>query len=318
MTTHKLLGAALSAALICMVNTSAANDVADMIIPTAPDGGTDSLFRALARYAEPYLDATLVVRNVGGAGGTIGVGQMTREKSGGLKMSGVWMSPITVAPHTINTTYSLDDYIPVIQIDAAPYVLCVRADFPADNGKALLDELKSKPDQYTFGTDGPAGPGQLAAERVFQAFGVKARDIPYRGAGEIMPALLGSVVDIYVGSIPLATSLVETGDIKCLLATGADPVKSLPKATTLTELGIPEQETLLWHGIVMPVGTSDADVERVADAFEKAANTPEMAKFFETSGVEKRILRRKAFTEHIRTEYASFAELIKKLGLKKQ
>ncbi|MCD0501610.1 tripartite tricarboxylate transporter substrate binding protein [Bordetella petrii] len=315
---HKLLGAALFAALTGLANVSAASDVVKMIIPTAPGGGTDSLFRAIARYAEPYLDATLVVQNAGGAGGAIGVGQLARAKPDGLTMAGVWMGPITVAPHSIDTTYGLDDYIPVIQLDAAPYVLCVRSDFPANNGKELLDQLKAKPGHYTFGTDGVAGPGQLAAERVFQAFGVKARDIPYRGAGETMPALLGKVVDIYVGSVPPAAGLDKKGDIKCLLATGADPVKALPRATTLTELGIPEKETLLWHGIVVPAGTPDAAVERIADAFEKAADSPEMAKFFETAGVEKKILRRKEFTQHIRKEYAELGDLVKTLGLKKQ
>src|SRR5690606_34464908 len=210
--------------LIAWAGAAAGKDVARLIIPTAPGGGTDTLFRAIAKYAEPHLDATLVVQNAGGAGGAIGVSQLTRSKPDGLTMAGVWMGPITVAPHTIDTTYGLDDYIPVIQLDSAPYVLGVRPDFPANNGKELLDALKSKPDAYTFGTDGVAGPGQLAAERVFQSFGIKARDIPYRGAGETMPALLGGVVDIYVGSVPPAVTMEKAGTAKCLLATSAKPV----------------------------------------------------------------------------------------------
>lgn len=315
MNKYKLLGAAV---LMALAHTVAAKDVARLIVPTSPGGGTDSLFRAAAQYAEPYLDATLVVQNVGGAGGTIGVAQLARAKPDGLTMAGVWMGPITVAPHTIDTSYSLDDYIPVIQLDAAPYVLCVQPDFPANNGKQLLEELKSKPGHYTFGTDGVAGPAQLATARIFQSFDIKARDIPYRGAGETMPALLGGVIDIYVGSIPPAAAMEKKGDIKCLLATGAKPVKALPRATNLTELGIPEKETLLWHGIIVPAGTPDAAVQRIQDAFEKAANTPQMAKFFETAGVEKHILRRKEFTEHIRKEYAELGDLVKKLGLKPQ
>ncbi|WP_176463894.1 Bug family tripartite tricarboxylate transporter substrate binding protein [Bordetella genomosp. 11] len=315
---HKLLVAALFSMILGAGNVALAGDTVKMIIPTAPGGGTDSLFRAAVRYAEPYLDATIVVQNVGGAGGAIGVGQLVRSKPDGLTMAGVWMGPITVAPHSIPTTYGLDDYIPVIQLDAAPYVLCVRKDFPANNGKEMLDQLKAQPGHYTFGTDGVAGPGQLAAERVFQAFGVKARDIPYRGAGESMTALMGKVVDIYVGSVPPAVAMEKAGEVKCLLATSADPVKALPQATSLTALGIPEKETLLWHGIVVPAGTPDARVEHIADAFEKAANTPEMVKFFETAGVEKKILRRKAFAAHIRKEYAELGQLVKELGLQKQ
>jgi len=309
-----LLGAAL---LMALAQVSAADDVVKLIIPTAPGGGTDTLFRAIARYAEPHMGATLVVQNAGGAGGAIGVGQVARAKPDGLTMAGVWMGPITVAPHTIDTTYGLDDYIPVIQLDAAPYVLCVQPDFPATDGKSFLEELKRNPDKYTYGTDGVAGPGQLAAERVFQEYGIKARDIPYRGAGETMPALLGGVVDVYVGSVPPAVAMEKVGDVKCLLATSAKPVAALPKATSLSELGIPEKETLLWHGIVVPAGTPDEAITRIEDAFEKAANSPEMAKFFETAGVEKTILKRDEFSAHIKKEYSEMGKMVESLGLKK-
>lgn len=312
---YKLLAASL---LLSMASSVSANQVVKMIIPTGAGGGTDSLFRALAKHAEPHLDATIVVHNVGGAGGTIGIGQLARSQPDGLTIAGVWMGPITVAPHTVKTTYSQDDYVPVIYVDEAPYVLCVRSDFPAENGKELLEKLKAKPGEYTYGTDGVAGPGQLAAERVFQTFGVKARDIPYRGAGETMPALLGKVIDIYVGSVPIAASMEKAGSVKCLLATGAKPVNSLPRATTLTELGIPEKETLLWHGIVAPAGTPADVVERIADAFEKAASTPEMTTFFETAGVEKRILRGQAFKDQITNEYEALGQLVKDLDLKPQ
>ncbi len=315
MNKYKFIGAAV---LMALAQISVAKDVARLIIPTAPGGGTDTLFRAIAKYAEPHLNATLVVQNSGGAGGAIGVSQLTRAKPDGLTMAGIWMGPITVAPHTINTTYGLDDYIPVIQLDSAPYVFCVRPDFPANNGKELLEELKKKPNTYTFGTDGVAGPGQLAAERVFQEFGVKARDIPYRGAGETMPALLGSVVDIYVGSIPPAVVMEKASQAKCLLVTSAKPVPALPRAMSLGELGIPEKETLLWHGIIVPAGTPDAAVKRIEDAFEKAANSPEMAEFFETAGVAKTILRRKEFSAHIRSEYTELGKMVESLGLKKQ
>lgn len=303
-------------ALMAFAQVAIAKDVVNLIVPTAPGGGTDSLFRALARYAEPHLNANIVVQNVGGAGGAIGVAQLTRAKPDGLTMAGVWMGPITTAPHTIKTAYTMDDYIPVIYLDSAPYVMCVGKDFPASTGKEFLDLLKANPDKYTYGTDGVAGPGQLASERIFRELGIKARDVPYRGAGETMPALLGGVIDIYVGSVPPAIAMEKAGSIKCLLVTSAKPSAVLPQAASLGELGLADKELLLWHGLIVPKGTPDAAVKRIQDAFEKAADAPEMGKFFETAGVEKTILHRDAFAAHIKKEYDELGQLIKVLGLK--
>lgn len=310
---HNILGTAL---LTTFTQLSVANDVTTLIVPTGPGGGTDTLFRALARYAEPYLNSTIIIKNSGGAGGSIGVTQLTRSKPDGNTLAGVWMGPITTAPHTIKTSYTLKDYVPVIYIDSAPYVMCVRPDFPAKTGKEFLNVLKANPNKYTYGTDGVAGPAQLASELIFKEYGIKARDIPYRGAGETMPALLGGVVDIYVGSVPPAVNMEKAGTAKCLILTSSKKSASLPNATSLDELGINDKELLLWHGLIAPAGTPPETIKKIQDAFEKAAAAPEMVEFFKTAGVEKSILKGDAFEDHIKKEYEKLGKLIKELGLK--
>jgi len=309
----KLLGASL---LLGFAQGSIAQEVTTLIIPTGPGGGTDTLFRAIARYAEPHLNTTIVIKNAGGAGGSIGVTQLTRAKPDGTTLAGVWMGPITTAPHTIKTSYTLKDYIPVLYVDSAPYVMCVRPDFPAKTGKEFLDVLKANPNKYTYGTDGVAGPAQLASELIFREYGIKARDIPYRGAGETMPAMLGGVVDIYVGSVPPAVTMEKAGTAKCLLLTSANKSASLPNATSLGELNMADKELLLWHGLIAPPGTPPEVIRKIQDAFEKAVNAPEMEAFFKTAGVEKSILKGEAFADHIKKEYEKLGKLIKELGLK--
>lgn len=308
--------ALITVLLLATAQVALAKDVIKLIVPTAPGGGTDVLFRALAQQAAPLLDATIVIVNASGAGGTIGVSELTRAAPDGKTIAGVWMGPITVAPHTIKTTYGLDDYIPIIQIDSAPYVLCVLNKFPAKDGKAFIKELQKHPDKYTFGTDGVAGPGQLSVERVFKALNISARDIPYKGAGETMPALLGGVIDIYSGSVPLGVNLEKSGKGKCLLATSAKRISALPDALSLAELGIPDRQTMLWHGIIAPKGTPEKEILKLQNAFEKAADSPEMTKFFKTAGVEKSIVTGDALKKHIRNEYNALGALVVSLGLK--
>ena len=199
-----------------------------VIIPTAPGGGTDGYFRVLAREVEPYLSETVIVMNVPGAGGTIGVGQMVRAVPDGQTVAGVWLGPITVVPNTMKVAYTPSDYIPVIQVSSAPYVMCVHPDFPANDGQEFIAELKKNPDKYTYGNDGLGGPGQLATARILRATGAWARDVPFKGAGETLTSFLGKHVDIYVGSIPPILQHMQLGRAKCLLVTSAERVPSLP------------------------------------------------------------------------------------------
>src|ERR1700686_2130119 len=83
-----------------------------LIIPTAPGGGTDGYFRVLAREATPFIKDPLVVVNVPGAGGTIGVAQMVHASPDGQTLAAVWLGPVTVSPHTMKVQYTPNDYIP--------------------------------------------------------------------------------------------------------------------------------------------------------------------------------------------------------------
>ena len=192
-----------------------------LIIPTAPGGGTDGYFRVLSKEVEAHLGETVVVLNVAGAGGTIGVSQMVRSTPDGQTVAGVWLGPVTVVPNTAKTPYTPNDYIPVIQVSSAPYVMCVHPDFPASDGKGLIAELKAKPDKYTYGNDGLGGPGHLGTARILRATGTSARDVPFKGAGETLTNFLGKHVDIYVGSIPPILQHMQQGRAKCLLVTSA-------------------------------------------------------------------------------------------------
>ena len=185
-----------SALVLAIASTSAFGaEALKVIIPTAPGGGTDGFFRVLAHEAEPLLGEPIIIMNVPGAGGTIGVAQMVRATDN-QTVAGVWLGPITVSPNTMKVPYTPADYVPVVQVSSAPYIVCVHPDFPANDGPGLIAELKKNPDKYTYGNDGLGGPGHLGMARILRATGGSARDIPYKGAGETLQSFLGKHVDI--------------------------------------------------------------------------------------------------------------------------
>jgi tripartite-type tricarboxylate transporter receptor subunit TctC len=309
---------ALALATVCAVDAALAAEALKVIIPTAPGGGTDGYFRVLGREVEQYLGEPVVIMNVAGAGGTIGVAQMVRSTPDGQTVAAVWLGPVTVSPNTMKVQYTPNDYIPVIQVSSAPYVLCVHPEFPANDGRGMIAELQKNPDKYTYGNDGAGGPGQLATARILRATQSSARDIPFKGAGETLTAFLGGHVDIYVGSIPPILQYQQLGKAKCLLVTSADRVASLPSAASLRDLGIPNEETILWRAVLAPKGTPPERVARLETAFEKAANSPAAKKFLEDAGEQVAIKKGAALRQYIDTEYAAMGVLAKALNLAPQ
>jgi len=307
-----------AAALLLGATSLALADAIKLIIPTAPGGGTDGYFRVLAKEAAPYFKDPIVVVNVPGAGGTIGVAQMVHSAPDGQTLAAVWLGPVTVSPHTMKVQYTPSDYIPVIQLTSAPYVFCVHSDFPAIDGKSFIEELRKNPDKYTYGNDGAGGPGQLAAERIFRAMGVKARDIPFKGAGETLTAFLGRHIDIYVGSAPPILQHAQAGRAKCVLLSSADRITSLPSASSLRDLGIPDEEIILWRAVLAPKGTPPAKIAEIEAGFEKAANAPATRKFLEDAGEQLLIRKGPALRQAIDKEYEALGKLAKALNLTPQ
>lgn len=294
-----------------------AADALKVIIPTAPGGGTDGYFRVLAKEVEPYLKEPVVVLNVPGAGGTIGVAQMVRSTDG-QTVAAVWLGPVTVTPNTMKVSYTPNDYVPVIQVSSAPYVMCVHPEFPANDAKELIAELKRNRDKYTYGNDGLGGPGQLATERILKATGAGARDVPFKGAGETLTSFLGKHVDIYVGSIPPILQHMQSGRAKCLLVTSAERVTALPNVMALKDLAIPQEETILWRALLAPKNMAPERVKELEVAFEKAANSAGARKFLDDAGEQTQIRKGAELRRYIDTEYAAMGRIAKALNLAPQ
>lgn len=313
----KRIGAAIALAAALVAPSALAAEALKVIVPTAPGGGTDGFFRVLAREAEGPLGEPVVIVNVPGAGGTIGVAQMVRATDN-QTVAGVWLGPITVSPNTMKVTYTPNDYVPVVQVSSAPYIVCVHPDFPATDGAGLVAELKKNPDKYTYGNDGLGGPGHLGMARILRATGGAARDVPFKGAGETLQNFLGKHVDIYVGSIPPILPHVQQGKAKCLLVTSAERVPAMPQAAGLKDIGIPNEETILWRALIAPKSMPPDRVAKLEAAFEKAANAPASRKFLEDAGEQVEIRKGKALRDYIDREYAAMATVAKSLKLAPQ
>lgn len=289
----------------------------ELTIPAGAGGGTDTSARKLALLLEEKLGTSIAVLNVGGGGGSVGASQFMQAKPDGYALFATWNSPLTTVPQVQNVAYTLDSFTPIASTSETAYTLCVHPEFPAETGEEFLAELAANPDKYTYGNDGIGGTMQLAAERIFQARGVKAVAIPFGGAGETLQNFLGKHVDIYGGSISPVLPYVEEKQAKCLVVTSAADVPALPQAAGLASLGLGDKETLLWRAILGPKGLDQAIVDKLAAVIDEAVNDPSYVEFLASKGEVPNVVKGEALGERLKAEFDALAVVSKNLGLAK-
>ena len=290
----------------------------EMIIPTAPGGGTDTSLRLLAEIAEADLGQKIVAVNKPGGSGTVGVTALTAAKPDGYTIAGVWFAPLTVAPHMLPVTYTQNDYAAVSLSVVVPLVFCVRPDFPAKSAAEFLDQLKASPGKYTYGTDGVGGASHLAGERIFGRLGIKARAIPFTDSGQILKNYLGRHIDIYLGIIGAIQPYLKSGEAKCLLLTTGERNAAVPDAASLSDMKLADLSTLVWRGVIAPKATPADRVKLLESAFVKAAKSERFRQFIEAQGGVGVGGPASEFRSLIDRDYQDFGQVVQALGIGKK
>lgn len=288
-----------------------------LIVPGPPGGGTDLLARQLAEAVRPILGVRVVVENKPGAGGTLGVTLVTQARPDGYTLGFVHNGPLTTIPNTRQVAYTPNSYQPLVQVGYSSYVMCVAPDFPASNAHEFLDALKQHPNKYSYGTDGVGGTMQLAAEQIFQNFGIQATAVPFGGAGETARNFLGGHIDIYGGSLQAILPEVAAKKAKCLLLTSGANNEAAPQASGVDALGIPKANAGLWWGLIGPKDLPQPVVKTLVDAFTKAAHTSQVQTALARINAQPVVRGPDEYRKLIEQESAGFAVVAQRIGLKK-
>ncbi len=290
----------------------------EMIIPTAPGGGTDTSLRLLSEIAEADLGQKIVAVNKPGGSGTLGVNALTAAKPDGYTIAGVWFAPLTVAPHMLPVSYTPNDYAAVSLSVVVPLVFCVRPDFPAKSAGEFLDQLKASPGKYTYGTDGVGGASHLAGERIFGRLGIKVRAIPFTDSGQILKNYLGRHIDIYLGIIGAIQPYLKSGEAKCLLLSTGERNAAVPDAASLSDMKLADLSTLVWRGVIAPKGTPAERIKLLESAFVKAAQSERFRQFIEAQGGVGVGRPASEFRSLIDRDYQDFGQVVQALGIGKK
>jgi tripartite-type tricarboxylate transporter receptor subunit TctC len=227
-----------------------------IVVPFPAGAATDTIARLLADRMRPLLGQPVVVENIGGAGGTIGVGRVARSAPDGYTLSiGHWST------HVVNGAIYplqydlLDDFAPILLLTSNRYLILARKTLPATSLTELIAWLKANPDKATAGTAGVGTP-QHIGELFFQkATGTRFQLVPYRGGAPLMTDLVGGQVDIDIDDPTNALPQLRAGSIKAFAVTAKDRLAVAPEIPTVDEAGLPGFYYSRWHALWAPKGT---------------------------------------------------------------
>lgn len=238
-----------------------------LIVPFTAGGNVDTTARLIAQRLQDRLKHSVVIDNIAGAGGLVGVQRAVQAQPDGHTLVMAFDGPIAITKYINPAAVRFDpstDLMPVALTTTAPMVLVARNSLGVDSMTAMLALARRQPGRLSYATSGVGTVLHLAMEMIKQRAGIFAVHIPYRGGAQIATDVIGGQVDLAMMVSTSATPHVQAGRLKALAVTGAQRLPSLPGVPTLTEL--PDFKGLVvdsWTGVFAPARTPVAIVERL-------------------------------------------------------
>ena len=286
--------------------------VVTMVVPFAAGGSTDVVARVIADKMSKHLGQQVIVQNVGGAGGSLGAGNVARADPDGYT---ILMG--TVATHALNPLilktkpYDAEkDFAPISLLVVVPNVLVVNPELPVKTVQELIDLLKANPEKYSYASSGNGTPLHLSGELFKKMAGVSMQHIPYKGSGPALNDVVGNQVPIMFDNLPSSSPHMKGGTLRALGVTTKDRAPSFPDVPTIAET-IPGYETYTWNALFAPAGTPPEVIAKLNQAANEAMKDPaviERMKEFSATIVGS---TPEQLAEHVKAEIAKWTPVVK-------
>ena len=256
-----------------------------MVVPFPAGGPNDTIGRLIAEHMRISLGQPVVIENVSGANGSIGVGRVARAAGDGYTLGiGTW------ATHVVNPAiYALPydtvrDFEPVALLASSPPVILGKLALPANDLKELVVWLKANPDRATMGTVGPGSPPHVAGVFLQSMTGTSFRFVPYRGMAPAMQHLVSGQIDLTIDSPITAIPQARAGRIRAYGVLAKNRLAAAPDIPSTEEAGLPGFHLTVWNALWTTRGTPKDVVAKINAAAVEALADPSVAKRFAELG----------------------------------
>jgi tripartite-type tricarboxylate transporter receptor subunit TctC len=258
-----------------------------MIVPFAAGGATDVLARFLGERMRAILGQPIIIENVTGAGGSIGVTRLVRAPADGytLEMGTSTTNMLLGGLYPLQFDL-IDDLAPILLIASEPLMIVGKKNLPANDLKELVAWLKANPDKASIGIPAVGGTGHLAGLSFLNEIGTKAQFIPYRGNGPALQDLVAGQIDLQIEPASNFYAQAKAGAVKPYAITSKNRSSAAGDIPTTAEAGMPGFQASLWYGLWAPKDTPKDIVARLNAAMLEALAHEDTRKRFADLGID--------------------------------
>jgi tripartite-type tricarboxylate transporter receptor subunit TctC len=283
-----------AALALALLSASAAAVVADdypsrpitMIVPFAAGGPTDVVGRLLAQHMSQTLGQNVLVEDITGAAGTVGVGRVAHAPPDGYTLSlGHWSTHVANGAIYKLPYDLLNDLTPITLLPSNPMLIVSRNSLPAKDLKELVAWIKDHPDT-TMGTAGVGSGSHIAGVYFEKLTGAHVQFVPYRGTDPAILDLMGGRIDVMFDQVSEASQKLQDGRIRPYAVTAKTRLPSLPDIPTVDEVGLPGLYINIWYGLWAPKGTPADIIAKLGKAAVAAMADPAVQKRFAELGLD--------------------------------
>ena len=313
-----LAGAALLAGPVAAQDKYPSQPI-KLVIPYATGGVSDTTGRLIAKALGQALNATVVVENRGGAGGTLGAAQVAKAAPDGYTLLLTSPPMVSIAPAMLKelTYKTAEDFTMIGTFATTPNILVVNNTVPAGSIGDLLKYAKADgKDKLSFASAGPGSTGHVSGQILMDSTGIKMEHVPYRSSGQAFPDVISGRVSMVFDSLPSTIGHVRNKTVRPLLVMSEKRSSVLPDVPTAAEAGFPTATMNFWIGIEGPAKMPPAVVEKLSAALKTASESKELRDQLAFLGAEPYYTDPAAFKALRTKDIEKYGALVKQMGLK--
>lgn len=286
------------------------------IVPFNAGGGTDVVARVVAEAVSKDIGQPMLVDNRPGAQGIVGTKVGAEAKPDGHTVTFVLQATMALNPSLYKATNydPINDFEPVSQLSAAPYVVAVHPSLGVKSIQDLVDKAKEQPGRINYASGAAAS--HLASLMFQKTVGIELSHIPYSGSGQALTDLLAGRVKVMLSSPVSVLPHIQSGALIPLAVTSSERIASLPDVPTVAELGHAGFDVTGWYGMAAPKGTPREVVEKLNASVQRALATDAVRNSLASAGVDAKGSSPEAFGKLIVAERERWKAVIDEAGIK--
>lgn len=288
-----------------------------IIVPFATGGPADVYARAVAQRLSESLGQAFIVDNRPGGGAVVGTDAAAKSAADGytlLMMSNAQTVNETLIP---NKPYALlRDFAPIAPVNYSDLVLVAHPSVAANNLRELIAAAKASPKPMTFASSGPGTPYHMAGELFKTMAGIDLLHVPYKGSSGARTDIVAGHVNMMFDAITTMAAQVKAGKVKAIATSGKTRSVVMPDVPTLNESGVPGYDAVIWLGIMAPINTPRAIVNKLNAEITKAVNRADVKADWAKQGATPMQMSPDAFAKYVREDIDKWAHVVKVSGAK--